>query len=282
MIPLSKLRKMRERRAKEASVAAACDAQECGGVICTAEDPRTCRVHGIASLEREDLADKHKGEIDLTDAHCLRDLANSMSMREAEDEIAEHFSSVLSFADAEKLAKGSSSQSKAVRSETIQTKKCVAATICYLKRKFPRCNLPKNMTLVMAKNVIPHRKGRTVCHVSEKDYAIAICFAWDEDVSRGDCYSHGDYRNNFDYFRHELFHAIEAENEIVDFYGRIVKAVGRKVADAELMKVSKCALARHGESEAECFAKMTSPEYRHGMNEKVFEIVKNDSEGGSL
>ena len=284
---------MRERRAKEASVAAACDAQECGGVICTAEDPRTCRVHGIASLEREDLADKHKGEIDLSDAHCLRDIANSMSMKEADAEIAKHFSSVLSLSDAVKMAKGSGSQSKAVRvvadeskeltdEETVQTKRCVAATIRYLRRKFPKCKLPKGMTLILAKNRTADKKGHTVCHVSDNDYAIAIGFAWDRDARSGRSFGHGDYRDNFDHFRHELFHAMEAEMEIGGFYGRIVNAVGRKVADAELGKVSEYARIKHGEAEAECFAKMTSADYKDDINEKIAAIVKKDSEGGTL
>lgn len=295
MIPLSKLRKMRERRAKEASVAAACDAQECGGVICTAEDPRTCRVHGIASLEREDLADKHKGEIDLSDAHCLRDIANSMSMKEADAEIAKHFSCVFdsvedafAFVSANTGCKAVAVNEVAAESLSVadedraKTKRCVAATIRYIHEKFPMCKLPTGMTLLLVKNIKQTRKGQTVCSVSGDGYAIAIGFSWDDDVNNGSCYGHGDYRNNFDHIRHELFHAMEAERGIVAFYERIVDETGRKVADAELRKVSDTAYRYHGESEAECFAKITSSDYANDINEKIEAIVKDDCEGGAL
>ena len=292
MIPLKKLRELRERGRQRAERAAVCDSQECGGEICTAEDPRTCRVHGMARLEKEDFADKRKGKVDLSDAHCLRDIANSMSMKEADAEIAKHFSSVMTLKKAKELAKGSGAQSNAVREladeslpigevETNQTKRCIAATLRYLHMKFPKCQLPTGMTLLLAKNRVAHKKGRTVCKVTDSDYSIGICFCWDEEASRGRCFGHGDYRNNFDYFRHELFHAMESEREIVGFYGRIVKAVGRETADAELLKVSKYAFERHGEAEAECFAKMTSSDYKDDMNETIAEIVKKDCEGGA-
>lgn len=286
---------MRERRAKEASVDAACDAHECGGVICTAEDPRTCRVHGIASLEREDLADKHKGEIDLSDAHCLRDIANSMTMKDAEEEIAKNFSFVISsreefvskqnaLTQAQKVTMAVlASNTENIDAQTLaKSKKCLAATLKYIKSKYKNIALPTGMAVLFLRKRKEGVLSQTYCLPIKGNYLIGISYAW-FDKGSDVFFTHGDYRDNFDCLRHELFHAIEAETEILptEFYDELIKTLGKEKADAELRKVSRYAYVkrRTGESEAEVFSKMTSPDYDGTVEKSVESIVKRDAKG---
>ena len=95
-------------------------------------------------------------------------------------------------------------------------------------------------------------------------------------------YSHGDYRTNFDVFRHEIFHAIEAEREIRDmtFFNKISSLIGEHEADVELKKVSPYAFeAKEGEAEAECFAKITSPDYDDSIRKEIEQVVERDAKG---
>ena len=300
MITLKRMRELRgERKRRQDTpphpLAVATDEADCNGEICTAKDPRTCRVHGISNLAKTDFADKNKGKVDVTDAAYLRNLANSMTMEEVDAEIAKHFNMVFAkhtditekskdFSFCQKVVAGvlSSDTHEVSESEVIASKRCVAATLRYLKETINGIKIPKNMMLLILASDKEGKLAQTVCQPLGDDYAIGIAYSI-FDKSDGVTFSHGDFRDNFDCLRHEIFHAIEGEVEIDkgEFYGKIVRILGKKEADEELKKVSRYAyVKRHkDESEAECFSKMTSPDYDKSIHKKIEYIVMNDAKG---
>ena len=297
MITLKRMRELRgERKRRQDTpprpLAVATDEADCNGEICTAKDPRTCRVHGISNLAKTDFADKNKGKVDVTDAAYLRNLANSMTMEEVDAEIAKHFPNVVTTEQglSDYVSHGTSLEKSVARqicdnadfvseSDCVKTKRCVAASIRDIHERFGEVSIPSDMTLFIVRNRDEGIKGHTVGEVDEDKYSIGIGFAWDDSAKGGRCFSHGDYRDNFDYVRHELFHAIESEKEITDFYPRIVANLGRKFADNEMKRVSKCAYENHEEAEAECFSKITAHDFMEDMNVVVIAQVMSDAKG---
>lgn len=290
MIPLSKILELRKKR----SAAVACDAAD--DEICTAEDPSKCRVHGIRRYEREgDYLDKlshasEESEEARKKFNYFRDLANSMTMEEAEGELSSVFSVMASSKD-ELIGKEKqlTAKQKILLSEVvlqceevdastiIQTKKCLAATIRHLREKHG-VSLPDSIPLLIMKDKDPTRLGA----VFAKSQSLEDCcfvFSCSQQKRNDATYCHGDYRDNFDYARHEFWHLLDLKNgnQDGDFYNSLVDSVGKEKADSILKSVSDYAYAKRmeGEACAECFSMMTANEYDGELGNAVENLIHN-------
>lgn len=295
MIPLSELRKAHKKREDE-QTAVACDAAD--DEICTAEDPSKCRVHGIRRYEREgDYLDKlahasEESEEARKKFNYFRDLANSMTMEEAEKEIASVF--CLSASKREELADTRPSPKQKVLiasalnefAETVdaktvaKTKKTVAATLRYLREKYDTLTFPKDISLLLMRTKDHTKAGATI--VNEDKDAMCVIFSCVPPSRNTHSFCHGDYRDDFDYLRHELGHVIAISHGIgdTDFMGSL--SLDEESARKVLLSVSKYAYEKRmeGEAEAECFSCYTADDYDGRLPKEIEKFINDRMIGG--
>jgi len=294
MIPLSKILEIGKRR----RAAVACDAAD--DEICTAEDPAKCRVHGIRRYEREgDYLDKlaHASEEQKKAeavVNYFQNIANSMTMEEVDSVISSAFKTVLVSKEDALKEKGLSlgerellsyvfeenvSDKLPTEKEIAQTKRCVAATIKHLKEKHGIDYL-NSCALVIRWQKEENRGGAFIVGgVDGDENNSCIVFAINKKAKGVQVsFHHGDYRDDFDYFRHEIGHLVAHVKGISDgeLYEDLVSGIGEESAEAELKKVSKYAYdsRTEGDAEAECFSKFTDNGYDSSMHKAIENFIE--------
>jgi len=296
MIPLSKILEIGKRR----RAAVACDAAD--DEICTAEDPAKCRVHGIRRYEREgDYLDKlaHASEEQKKAeavVNYFQNLANSMTKEEVDSEISSVFHvSITSMEDFEKtkermsLAQRTLAESIIGKHESVdescvaKTKRSIGATLKHLKQKYTSFALPKDCALIIMRNKDKGKLGTTASYHDGESPNICMAFACVGGVRNDDTFSHGDYRDDFDYIMHELWHMVEYAMQYDDerFYRIMCDRIGKEKTDSELQKVSRYAvrMCNKGEAEAECFAMISSNDYEDALCKEIVGQIMSDMKG---
>ena len=283
MIPLSKILQMRAEKERKTARAAAVDSAD----ECTAEDPSKCRVHGIKALERTDEVRKNKvvnpyGGNPLTKGEAIAEIkkcANAVICPQSD--LFEHDGSL----DSHDMNNIRAIFRKIDFSEDIDFEKSVRAvgeSLKYLKERYGAIKIPKLLFVMAAR--MRSGKGHPVVGdtlgienegTGELRYAVVFAsYSGKNELS----YNHGDYRNDYDYVRHEIGHAIALANGVGDSQFR--QFCRKRMTNSEwnqvMGKVSNYAKrdSPEGEAVAECFSLYTSPDYDGRLGKTVEAFIK--------
>ena len=282
MIPLAKILELRKKR----SAAVACDAAD--DTECTKDDPTICRIHGKKALAETDAEDKSKhshvnpygGKPMSVDEAILTLLKESpLIVCPNADKTMEDDRLTQEEKDAAEEAKILFDDGKEVdfgKSVTV-----LGETFAWMRKQFPNIRIPRISAFIIAKPKRETSPAVTFQVEHEESHARynAIGFsATDSSVPNDYSFNHGDFRNDYDYARHEIGHLIAINEGVGDsqFFQSVVEEIGEDAFAKEMAKVSKCAMRDipHGEALAECFSLYTSPDYDGSLDDEIESFIK--------